>query len=225
MGHSIDFHASNLAPDLPMRTIPPGESLEYEFEAKRAGIWMYHCGTDPMTAHIAAGMAGVVIIDPEDGFDDVDREYVLAQSEVYLDTEASDAESATEVDVEKALGDEPDLVVFNGVADQYMQEPFEAKVGEKVRFWVLDVGPNRSSSFHIVGGQFDTVYFEGAYHLRDGEDAFGFAGGGSQALGMHPAEGGFVELTFPEAGHYSVVSHVMGDAERGAMGVVEVTDR
>lgn len=224
MGHSIDFHASNLAPDVPMRTIAPGESLVYEFTAERAGIWMYHCGTAPMTAHIAAGMHGAVIIEPADGLPEVDREYVLVQSEIFLDTVATTPEEATDLDVEAALAGEHDFVVFNGIANQYLQEPFTAVVGEKVRFWVLPAGPNRATSFHIVGGQFDTLYYEGGYHLMDGVDAFGNTGGGAQALGLEAAQGGFVELVFPEAGTYPVVNHSMADAEAGAMGVVVVTD-
>ena len=96
-------------------------------------------------------------------------------------------------------------------------------MGEKVRFFVVDAGPNRASAFHVVGGQFDTVYREGGYQLLDGVDAFGSAGGGAQALALQPAEGGFVDLTFTEAGHYPVVSHIMVDAERGAHGIVKVT--
>ena len=84
--------------------------------------------------------------------------------------------------------------------------------------------PNRPSSFHFVCARFDTVYAEGGYLLRDGRDAFGTAGGGSQVLGLLPAQGGFVEAEFAEAGHYPVVSHLMVDAERGAHGVLEVTD-
>jgi nitrite reductase (NO-forming) len=87
--------------------------------------------------------------------------------------------------------------------------------------WVLDAGPNLPSSFHVVGGQFDTVYSEGDYWLRNG----GSTGtGGSQTLGLHPAQGGFVELTFPEAGSYPFVTHSMADAERGASGIVRVID-
>ena len=223
MGHSIDFHAGELAPDEPMRTIPPGESLVYTFTATRSGIWMYHCSTMPMSSHIAAGMHGAVIIEP-DGLLEADRSYVIVQSEVYLGEGGSDAADATEVDAAQVATAQPDKVVFNGIANQYDQFPFQARVGERVRFWVLDAGPNLASSFHIVGGQFDTVYFEGGYHLRRGVDAFGQAGGGSQALGLQAAQGGFVELTFPEAGHYPVVSHIMSDAERGAHGIVEVTD-
>ena len=223
MGHSIDFHAGAVAPDVPMRTIAPGESLVYTFTAQRAGIWMYHCSTMPMSAHIAAGMHGAVIIEPEDGLPTVDREYVLVQSEVFTDG-ATSAEAATDIDPAAVSAERPDKVVFNGIANQYDQQPFEAKVGERIRFWVLDAGPNRATSFHIVGGQFDTVYREGAYVLRDGVDAFGNAGNGGQALALQPAEGGFVELTFPEAGHYPAVSHIMVDAERGAHGIVKVTD-
>lgn len=222
MGHSIDFHAGAVAPDEPMRTIAPGEELVYTFTAERAGIWMYHCSTMPMSAHIAAGMHGAVIIEPAEGLPEVDREYVLVQSEVFVDG-ATTAEDSTDVDPGRVTAERPDKVVFNGIANQYDQQPFEARVGETVRFWVLDAGPNRASSFHIVGGQFDTVYREGGYLLRDGVDAFGNEGNGGQALALQPAEGGFVELTFTEAGHYPVVSHIMVDAERGAHGIVRVT--
>ena len=224
MGHSIDFHAGALAPDQPMRTIPPGESLVYRFTAERAGIWMYHCSTMPMSSHIAAGMAGAVIIEP-DGLPEVDRSYALVQSEIYLDTAADSPQDATEVNADAIAAEQPSAVAFNGVANQYdpgVGEPFTARVGERVRFWVLAAGPNRGSAFHIVGGQFDTVYQEGAYLLGGLDGPADGAQGGSQVLGLHPAQGGFVELTFPEAGNYPVVSHLMVDAERGAHGVVHV---
>lgn len=223
MGHSIDFHAGALNPEGPMRTIAPGERLVYRFTAGRAGVWMYHCSTMPMSAHIAAGMHGAVIVEPEGGLPEVDREYVVVQSEVFVADDAATAEAATEVDADAVSAEQPDRVVFNGVANQYDQEPFVARVGERVRFWVLDAGPNRATSFHIVGGQFDTVYREGGYLLKDGVDAFGGSGGGAQALALAPAEGGFVELEFPEPGRYPVVSHVMVDAERGAHGIVAVS--
>ncbi|MDT0200893.1 multicopper oxidase domain-containing protein [Nocardioides sp. AE5] len=217
VGHSIDFHAGALAPDEPMRTIPPGESLTYVFTATRAGIWMYHCGTMPMAAHIANGLFGAVVIEPAD-LTPVDRSWVLVQSEFYL------GPADAGVDLAKVQAETPDLVVFNGYANQYDHQPLTARVGERVRIWVLDAGPNRSSSFHVIGGQFDTVWLEGAYHLRQGEGAFGEEDGGSQALGLFPAQGGFVELTFDEAGHYPFVSHLMVDGERGAHGIVRVTD-
>lgn len=222
IGHSVDFHAGAVAPDAPMRTIAPGESLVYRFTAGRAGAWLYHCSTMPMSTHIAAGMHGAVIIEPDD-LPAVDRSYVVVQSEVYLAGAATSPDAAAEVDADKVVAQTPDRVVFNGVANQYDQHPFAARVGERVRFWVVDAGPSRATAFHVVGGQFDTVWTEGAYTLRGGRDAFGSTAGGAQVLPLQPAQGGFVELTFGEAGHYPVVSHVMVDAERGAHGVVDVT--
>ena len=220
MGHSIDFHASHLAPDEPMRTIAPGESLVYEFTADRAGVWMYHCGTAPMTAHIGAGMAGAVIIDPPD-LNPVDHEYIITQSELYL------GDHGSAIDVAKAMAAEFDAVMFNGYVNQYVDNPLQVATGERVRFWVLNNGPNKPLSFHIVGGQYDTVYKEGTYLLRDGRgplDPADYHDGGSQALDLLPAQGGFVELDFPEAGHYTMVNHIMADAEHGAKGIVEVRD-
>lgn len=211
MGHSIDFHAGSLAPDEPMRTIAPGESLTYTFTATRAGIWMYHCSTMPMTAHIANGMYGAVVIEPDD-MAPVDRSYVLVQGEYYLGDH-----DGGEVDVDKIAARDPDLVTFNGYANQYVHAPLPAEVGERVRVWVLDAGLERPSSFHVIGGQFDTVWAEGAYLLDHSPDT------GSQALGLQPAQGGFVELSFPEPGTYPFVSHYMIDAERGAHGLFSVT--
>ena len=211
IGHSIDFHAGALAPDRPMRTIAPGESLVYRFTATRAGVWMYHCATMPMSAHIANGLFGAVVIEPDD-LPPVDRSFLLVQSEQYHGADGGP------VDADKLTAEQPDAVVFNGYPNQYDADPLRVRVGERVRIWVLDAGPNRSTAFHVVGGQFDTVYAEGAYRLRPDAGA-----GGSQALALAPSQGGFVELTFPEAGHYPFVSHVMVDAERGARGVFEVT--
>lgn len=213
MEHSIDFHAGALAPDRPMRDIAPGESLTYRFTATRSGIWLYHCATMPMSLHLANGMFGAVIIDPP-GLDPVDQEFVLVQSEYYLGPQGGIADAA------KVATEQPDLVVFNGYANQYRSRPIAVTAGERVRIWVLDAGPNVDSAFHVVGGQFDTVYKEGDYLLRNG----GSTGtGGSQVLGLMPAQGGFVELTFPEAGHYPFVSHIMSDSEKGAYGVFDVT--
>lgn len=211
IGHSIDFHAGALAPDRPMRTIAPGETLVYRFTATRSGIWLYHCSTMPMSAHIANGMYGAVVIEP-DGLPRVDRSYLLVQGEYYLGPQGG------EVDMTRLATAQPDLVTFNGYANQYDSAPLRAAVGERVRVWVLDAGPNRATSFHVVGGQFDTVWSEGRYLIDRTTDT------GSQALALQPAQGGFVELVFPEAGGYPFVSHIMVDAERGAHGVFQVGD-
>ena len=212
MGHSIDFHAGERAPDEVMRTIPPGQSLTYVFLAQRAGIWLYHCSSMPMSAHIAAGMFGAVIIDPP-GLAPVDREYLLVDSEAFLSGQDQP------VDAGKAAADQSDLFLFNGYAFGYDHAPLTATVGERVRIWVLAAGPNRGLAFHVVGGQFDTVYAEGSYLLRPGSPDKG----GSQVLSLDAAQGGFVELTFAEPGHYPFVDHRMSAAERGAHGIIVVT--
>ncbi|WP_228389405.1 multicopper oxidase domain-containing protein, partial [Cumulibacter manganitolerans] len=209
MGHSIDFHAGEVSPDANMRTIAPGESLVYTFTADHSGIWLYHCSTMPMSAHIASGMYGAVIIDPPD-LAPVDREYLLVQSEYYL------GQLGGPTDPRKIATMQPDLVTFNGYANQYDAQPLAASVGQRVRVWVLTAGPNLGTSFHVVGGQFDTVYKEGAFLLRPGS-------GGAQTLDLAAAQGGFVELVFKQPGSYPFVDHVMALAERGAHGHFVVT--
>jgi nitrite reductase (NO-forming) len=215
MGHSVDFHAGVRAPDDVMRTVPPGARLTYRFTATRAGIWLYHCATMPMSAHIAAGLFGAVVIEPP-GLPEVDHSYLLVQSETYLGPSTAKG-SASEVDAARARADTPDVVSFNGTANQYDATPLTVRAGERVRFWVLDAGPNRATSFHVVGAQFDAVWAEGAWVLPPGTT------GGSQSLSLGAAQGGFVDTVFPEPGHYSFVDHAMADVERGAHGTVVVT--
>ncbi|MFC2574326.1 MAG: copper oxidase, partial [Actinomyces oris] len=172
--------------------------------------------TSPMSLHLAAGMHGAVIIDPP-GLAAVDREYVIVASEVYLGPEGG------EPNTEKIAAKTPDLMTFNGVAFQYHQQPLKAKVGERVRFWVMAAGPSLPTSFHAVGLQFDQVFFEGAWTLG-GPNRIGAAwSGGSQALGLQPAQGGFVECVASEPGHYVFVTHSFADMEKGAHGVLEVS--
>ncbi len=233
MGHSIDFHAGDVSPGPNMRTIEPGESLTYTFETKRAGIWMYHCSTMPMSLHIANGMYGALIVDPPD-LNPVDREYVLIQAEQYWSADPDEGMNAEAV----ALAI-PSAVVFNGYPFQYDHEKLQAHTGERVRVWALDVGPNLPWAFHIVGTQFDTVWREGSYELRRGcgdssltrEECDPFAPGkesvgsnGSQVLALTAAEGGFVEFVAHEPGNYALVNHAMTYAERGAHGFVEITE-
>ncbi|MEU6069786.1 multicopper oxidase domain-containing protein [Streptomyces sp. NPDC047082] len=210
MGHGIDFHAGALAPDKPMRTIDPGERLVYRFRAARAGAWLYHCSTAPMLQHMGNGMYGAVIIDPP-GLPEVDHEYALVSSELYLGTPGSTAQ------VDKMRNDTPDAWVFNGIAAQYAKAPLRMKAGERARFWVVAAGPSDGIAFHIVGTVFDTVYKEGAYLLTPKQP------GGAQVLDLSAAQGGFVESTFTEAGHYSFVDHDMRHADAGAHGMIEVT--
>ena len=212
MGHGIDFHAGALAPDAPMRTIDPGEELTYQFVAQGSGAWLYHCSTMPMSLHMANGMYGAVVIDPP-GLAPVDTELVLVQSELYLGPQDGTADEAA------LAAEEPTAVVFNGYVDQYVHAPVEVRAGDRIRIWVVDAGPQRPTAFHVVGAQFDTVFKEGAYLLRPGNAERGLA----QVLDLAPAQGGFVELVLPEAGHYTFVDHAMVDGERGAHGILDAS--
>lgn len=215
MSHSIDFHAGVLAPDKPMRSISPGQSLQYNFTATRSGIWLYHCSTAPMSVHLAAGMHGAVIIDPP-GLSQVDHEFVLIQSEIYLGPEGGSTDEA------KVAAKTPDLMAFNGMAFQYKYRPLQVTAGQRVRFWLMDAGPSLPCTFHVVGGQFDQVFYEGAWTLG-GPDQIGSRwSGGSQALNLGPCQGGFVEFVPPQAGHYTFVTHAFADMEKGAVGVLHV---
>ena len=211
MTHSIDFHASQVAPNVAMASIAPGKSLLYQFKADYSGIWMYHCGTAPAIEHIANGMFGAVIIDPPN-LPPVAHEYVMIQSELYLGPQGQPG------DVAKMLADTPDAVVFNGYVNQYKYAPIKVDPGQRIRIWVLDTGPSDISSFHIVGTIFDTVFKEGHYQLQPGNPT----GGGSQALDLMPAQGGFVETTFAQPGVYTMVSHKFADASRGDLGTFDV---
>jgi nitrite reductase (NO-forming) len=122
------------------------------------------------------------------------------------------------------LSEDWDAVVFNGFVNQYRDHPIRVEPDERVRVWVQNDGPSENSSWHIVGTIFDTVFKEGAYTLRP--DA---GRGGAQALDLQPAQGGFVEFTFDEAGLYPFVTHKFASASKGALGLfqageVESTD-
>ena len=211
MTHSIDFHASQVAPNVQMAAIAPGKSLVYQFKADYAGIWMYHCGTAPAIEHIANGMFGAVVIDPPN-LPPVAHEYVMVQSELYLGPQGQPG------DLTKMLADAPDAVVFNGYVNQYKYAPIKVDPGQRIRIWVLDAGPSDISSFHIVGTIFDTVFKEGHYEIQPGNPT----DGASQALDLMPAQGGFVETTFAQPGVYTMVSHKFVDASRGDLGTFDV---
>lgn len=218
MSHSIDFHAGPAVPQTMMRNIEPGKELLYAFTADRAGIWMYHCSSDPMSNHIANGMYGAVIVD--DGtLPSVAAEYVLVQSETYLGSNGGTASA------EKVAAMTPDIMTFNGRAFQYDAHPLKLEKGQRVRIWVLDAGPNQPLSFHIVGTQFDTVWTEGRYLIGgdSGANSAAASSAGAQVLPLLPAQGGFVELKVDQPGDYSIVNHVMSLAEKGAHGILRVS--
>jgi len=209
IGHSIDFHASQVAWDDEMRTIEPGESLRYQYRAEYAGAFMYHCGTSPALHHIGNGMYGAVIIDPPD-LAPVDHEFVMVQSELYLGPQGEPGP------LDAMVNEDFDAVVFNGYWNQYAFHPVRVEADERIRVWVVDDGPSENSAFHIVGTIFDTVWKEGTYLLQP--DA---RQGGSQVLDLQPAQGGFVEFSFAEEGFYPMVTHKFANVGKGALGLFQ----
>ena len=215
LSHSIDFHASQVAWNDEMRSIEPGEELVYEFTTDYAGVWMYHCGTDPVLHHIANGMFGMVITEPEGGLDPVDNEFYLVQNEWYLGPQGEPSSLAKA----NVGAPSPDFVMFNGVAFQYRDHPIEVGTGERVRLFVLNVGPSIDSSFHIVGTIFDSVIKEGVL-LKTGNDG----NWGSQAVDLAPAQGAIIELQTAEDGLYPIVTHAFNFPGRGALGLLQSGD-
>jgi nitrite reductase (NO-forming) len=215
MSHSIDFHASQVAWNDEMTSIAPGEEKLYEFTADYAGVWMYHCGTAPALQHIANGMYGMLIVEPTAGLPPVDKEFALVQSEWYLGPQGD----ITSLQKASAGAPAPDYVVFNGVANQYKDAPLKVGTGDRVRFFVLDAGPNTDSSFHIVGTIFDSVTKEGI-QLVPGNDG----NWGSQAVDLSPAQGAIIELSPKEDGLYPIVTHAFNFVGRGALGLMQAGD-
>lgn len=218
--HSMDFHAVHAAPSKKFVNIAPGRSKTFTYTASKPGVFMYHCGTEPVLQHIANGMHGVIIVKPRNGYPTdtrVDREFTLIQNEWY-----------TQNNMEDMTEGQPDYVVFstkalkkgdrntNGTTYQLKEKPLKAKVGEKIRIYVLNAGPNHVSSFHVVGTLFDNVYLDGNPDNRLQ---------GMQTV-MLPASGGaVVEFTVKEAGTYSIVTHQFHHAQKGAVALLEVEDR
>jgi nitrite reductase (NO-forming) len=215
MSHSIDFHASQTAMNDQMVEIKPGATFTYTFTANYAGVWMYHCGTAPALHHIANGMFGMVIVEPKGGLPKVDEEIALVQSEWYLGAQKQPADYAKA----NAAAPAPNFVVFNGIADQYKDNPIQVTTKGRVRVFVLDAGPDIDSSFHVVGTIFDTVIKEGMILAR------GNAGGwGSQAVDLSPAQGAIIEFSPREDGMYPLVTHAFNFVGKGAIGLFMAGD-
>jgi nitrite reductase (NO-forming) len=213
--HSVDFHASRVAWNDEMTDIMPGESKVYAFKAEYAGVWMYHCGTGPALHHIANGMYGVIIVEPAEGLAPVDKEFVLVQSEWYLGPQGEVSSLAKAA----AAAPAPDLVVFNGIANQYKDNPLQVEVDERVRVYVLNAGPSVDSAFHVVGTVFDTVIKEGVALNRVNPGRWG-----SQAVDLAPSQGAIVEFSFAEEGLYPIVTHAFNLVGRGALGLFQAGD-
>jgi len=213
MMHSMDFHAAMVSPQDKYKSIAPGQTMEFEFTLNYPGVFMYHCGTPMILEHIASGMYGALIVEPRNGYPTkVDREYMVIQSEFYAKAPPkSDKAGIYTLDGERLRAAQPNYTVFNGVHNGMVKNPLAAKVGERVRLFLLNVGPSKTSSFHVVGTIFDRVWLEGNpdNQLR-----------GAQTVLLGSSNSAIVEFMIPEEGSYIMVDHHFANASQGAIGLV-----
>ena len=210
--HSIDFHAARIAPSRAFRDVKPGESFSFTFTASDPGVFMYHCGTPPVLAHIANGMYGAIVVEPDGGWQPkADRSYVLVASEWYLNGDGKAAPAS--IDMAKARHIQPDWVTWNGFANQYKVHPLPAKVGENVRFFVVAAGPSLDTDFHIVGTLLDRAWIDGDpdHVLHNAQTVLVPAGGGA-----------VFDTHMNEDGMYPFVSHSFAAVDLGQVGLVKV---
>jgi nitrite reductase (NO-forming) len=199
--HSLDFHSAEVNPGTRYKDLAPGDSIHYRFVAEHPGVFMYHCATQPVLMHTGAGMVGMFVVKPKD-LAPVDKELWITQQEYYLGEPGGDADMA------KMAAKEPDVIAFNGYANQYQQAPIGVRKGEKVRMYVLNAGPSVWSAFHVIGTVFDRTMVEGT------------AGRDAQTINLAPSQGGWVEFTLDEEGTFPFVNHAFGDMVKGSLGIL-----
>ncbi|MFL5477485.1 MAG: multicopper oxidase domain-containing protein [Gemmatimonadaceae bacterium] len=207
--HSMDFHAAQIDPKVAFRSANPGQPVSFTFRAKFPGVYMYHCGTSPVLMHIGSGMVGAIVVDPPAPLPAA-REFVLVQSEYYLGAASG---GVLPFDYTKMLATLPDYVVFNGRPGQYMTAPISVKVGDRVRFYVVNAGPTHPCNFHVVGEQFDTIYLGAppAMAMR-----------GVQTFAVAPGGGLIFEMLADVPGEFVFVNHGFGHGQKGAIGILSV---
>jgi nitrite reductase (NO-forming) len=205
MPHSLDMHAAEIAPSRAFKTIAAGATTHYRFVAHNPGVFMYHCATQPMVWHLGSGMVGMFVVKPRH-LPKSDRELWLVQQEYFLPrTPGADS------DYGKMLAEKPDVIAFNGYADQYMRHPIRVRAGERIRMYVLNPGPTHTSSFHVIGAVFDRFWSEGV------------RGGPAQVMALPPSTGGWVDFTLHGEGAFPFVDHNFASMAKGAMGTLLTT--
>ena len=212
MHHSIDFHAATVAADDKWRMILPGQSIRFEWVANYPGVYMYHCGVPPVLQHVAMGQYGIVIVSPREGYstdEEAVRRYAVVQSEFYL--KPGGEGGLYELDYDAALRKQPSHVLFNGHVGALSTNPLVATVGERVRLYFHNVGPNDQASTHVIGAIFDRVWYEGnpRNEMR-----------GMQTALIGSSNGAVLEFIVPEEGRYVLVDHEFADASKGAIGQI-----
>lgn len=215
--HSIDLHAvTGPGGGAKASQTTPGGKTAFQWKALNPGLYIYHCATTHIPTHIANGMYGMILVEPEGGLPRVDREYYVVQGDFY--TAGKTGEKGFQAfSVEKARAEKPDYVVFNGRAGSLTGEgAIKAKVGETVRLYVGNGGPNMVSAFHVIGEIFDRVYPEGAVGSEPGKNI--------QTTLIPPGGAAIVEFKVDTPGNYLLVDHSIFRAiDKGAAGILEVT--
>jgi nitrite reductase (NO-forming) len=216
MMHSMDFHSAMVNPEDKYRSIAPGQTMSFEYTVNYPGVFMYHCGTPMVLEHIASGMYGMMIVEPREGYPTkADREYAIIQSEFYTKVDPLkrkvDGAPLYVLDGDRVRAKSPTYTVFNGRYNGFVDKPLEAKAGERVRLFVMNVGPSNTSSFHVVGAIFDRVWVEG-----NPDNQFR----GMQTYLLGSSSGAIVEFVVPEPGRYIMVDHHFANASQGAVGII-----
>ncbi len=212
--HSVDLHAvTGPGGGAEATQVMPGETKAFRFTALNPGLYVYHCATPYIPAHIANGMYGLILVEPKEGLKPVDHEFYVMQGELYTDLRPRQRGHASFDD--QALWDEnPNFVVFNGEWQALTGEhAMKAKVGETVRIFIGNGGPNLISSFHVIGEIFDVVHQEGASEASTNVQTTMIPAGGAA----------WVEFTLEAPGNYTLVDHSINRAlGKGAVGVIQV---
>lgn len=215
MVHSVDLHAvtgpGGAAEHL---QVAPGAEKAVSWKAMAPGLYVYHCATPMVPHHISAGMYGMILVEPEGGLPQVDREFYVMQGDIY--TKAAYGEKGLqEFSVPKMLDEQPDYLVFNGSVGALSKEmPLTAKVGETVRIYFGVGGPNKTSSFHVIGEIFDKVYNLGDITSTPLTNV--------QTVLVPPGGATMVEMKVEYPGNYMLVDHALSRAARGLVGVLKV---
>ena len=215
MPHNIDLHAVNgPGGGAEATNVAPGKTAIFNFKALNPGLYVYHCAAAPVPMHIANGMYGLILVEPAGGLPKVDREYYIMQSEFYTKGK-TDEKGLQDFDQDKGVDENPTYVVFNGKKNALMGDKMlEAKVGETVRLYVGNAGPNLASSFHVIGEIFDRVYVEGGSKINENVQTTLIPAGGAV----------IVEFKVEEPGEYVLVDHSIFRAfNKGAIGILKVT--
>lgn len=218
MPHNIDLHAVT-GPGGGAKatlTVPGGESV-ITFAALNPGLYIYHCATSPVPMHIANGMYGLILVEPKEGMPKVDKEYYVLQSEFYTKGKYGDPGLAT-LDMEKGVEERPTYVVFNGsVGALTGNGALKANVGDRIRLFVGNAGPNLTSSFHVIGEVFENVYGEGGTSMIEHNVQTTLIPAGGSAM---------VEFVAEKPGDFILVDHAIFRAfNKGALGILTVAGK